>query len=92
MNGGDDRICILNRLGDALAVADVAEEHLELALRQAPVRGLEADDIDPMARGVGWLLSETGIPRRIKAAYLTDDHIKYLAGYAARLRGTDTAP
>jgi hypothetical protein len=36
MNGGDDRICILNRLGDALAVADVADEHLELALGQAP--------------------------------------------------------
>jgi hypothetical protein len=36
---------------------------------------------------VGWLLSETGVPRRIKAAYLTDADIKYLAAYAARLRG-----
>jgi hypothetical protein len=36
MNGGDDRICVLNRLGDALGVADVADEHLEAALRQAP--------------------------------------------------------
>ena len=53
--------------------------------------GYTAADIDPLARGVGWLLSETGIPRRIKAAYLTDDHIKYLAAYAARLRGADTA-
>ena len=53
--------------------------------------GYTAADIDPLARGVGWLLSETGIPRRIKAAYLTDDHIKYLAAYAARLRGTDAA-
>ena len=53
--------------------------------------GYTAADIDPMARGVGWLLSETGIPRRIKAAYLTDDDIKYLAAYAARLRGTDPA-
>ena len=43
------------------------------------------------SRGVGWLLSETGIPRRIKAAYLDDDTIKYLAAYAARLRGKDTA-
>ena len=50
--------------------------------------GYTAADIDPLARGVGWLLSETGIPRRIKAAYLTDADIKYLASYAARLRGT----
>ncbi len=49
--------------------------------------GYTAADIDPLARGVGWLLSETGIPRRIKAAYLTDDDIKYLAAYAADLRG-----
>ena len=51
--------------------------------------GYTAADIDPLARGVGWLLSETGVPRRIKAAYLTDDDIKYLAAYAARLRGKD---
>ena len=49
--------------------------------------GYTAADIDPLARGVGWLLSETGVPRRIKAAYLTDDDIKHLAAYAARLRG-----
>ena len=60
--------------------------------RAGPSEGYTAADIDPLARGVGWLLSETGIPRRIKAAYLTDDDIKYLAAYAARLRGKDTAP
>ena len=48
--------------------------------------GYTAADIDPLARGVGWLLSETGTPRRIKAAYLDDDTIKYLAAYAAQLR------
>jgi DNA segregation ATPase FtsK/SpoIIIE, S-DNA-T family len=53
--------------------------------------GYTAADIDPMARGVGWLLSETGIPRRIKAAYLTDDHIRYLAAHAADLRRKDAA-
>ena len=52
--------------------------------------GYTAADIDPMARGVGWLLSETGIPRRIKAAYLTDDHINYLAAHAADLRRQGT--
>jgi S-DNA-T family DNA segregation ATPase FtsK/SpoIIIE len=43
--------------------------------------------IDPLARGVGWLLSETGVPRRIKTAYLTDADIAHLAAYAALLRG-----
>jgi len=52
--------------------------------------GYSAADIDPLARGVGWLLSESGIPRRIKAAYLSDDDIKHLAAYAARLRRKDT--
>ena len=31
------------------------------------------------------------MPRRIKAAYLDDDTIKYLAAYAARLRGRTAA-
>jgi len=48
--------------------------------------GYTAARIDPLARGVGWLLSESGVPRRIKAAYLSDDEIKYLASYAAQLR------
>jgi S-DNA-T family DNA segregation ATPase FtsK/SpoIIIE len=50
--------------------------------------GYTAAEIDPLARGVGWLLSETGVPRRIKTAYLTDDDIAHLAAYAAQLRGT----
>ena len=33
-------------------------------------QGYTAADIDPLARGVAWLLSETGVPRRIKTAYL----------------------
>jgi DNA segregation ATPase FtsK/SpoIIIE, S-DNA-T family len=47
-----------------------------------------AAEIDPLARGVGWLLSETGVPRRIKTAFLTDTDITDLAAYAAELRGT----
>ncbi|WP_262495977.1 FtsK/SpoIIIE domain-containing protein [Nonomuraea sp. SYSU D8015] len=50
-------------------------------------RGYSATTIDPQARGVGWLRAEDGIPRRIKAAYLTDQEIIYLANYAAQLRG-----
>jgi DNA segregation ATPase FtsK/SpoIIIE, S-DNA-T family len=49
--------------------------------------GYTAADIDPLARGVGWLLSETGVPRRMKAAYLSDADIADLASYAAHLRG-----
>jgi S-DNA-T family DNA segregation ATPase FtsK/SpoIIIE len=54
--------------------------------------GFTAASIDPLARGVGWLLSETGIPRRIKSAYLTDEDVAYLANFAATLRhGTGAA-
>jgi S-DNA-T family DNA segregation ATPase FtsK/SpoIIIE len=49
-------------------------------------QGYTAATIDPLARGVSWLLAETGIPRRIKTAYLTDTDIKYLAAYATQLR------
>jgi S-DNA-T family DNA segregation ATPase FtsK/SpoIIIE len=48
--------------------------------------GYTAADIDPLARGVGWLLSESGMPERVKAAYLTDDDIRYLATWAGSLR------
>jgi S-DNA-T family DNA segregation ATPase FtsK/SpoIIIE len=53
--------------------------------------GYTAAEIDPLARGVGWLLSETGTPRRIKTAYLTDTDIADLAAYAASLRGHQDA-
>jgi S-DNA-T family DNA segregation ATPase FtsK/SpoIIIE len=51
--------------------------------------GYTAASIDPLARGVSWLLSETGVPRRVKAAYLSDHDIKHLAAYAAQLRRKD---
>jgi hypothetical protein len=35
---------------------------------------------------VGWLRAEDGIPRRIKAAYLTDQQIIDLAAWAAQAR------
>jgi S-DNA-T family DNA segregation ATPase FtsK/SpoIIIE len=49
-------------------------------------RGYCATDINPAARGVGWLLAEGGTPKRVKAAYLTDADIRFLAGYAAEMR------
>ena len=42
-------------------------------------RATPPTDIDPQARGVSWLRAEDGIPRRVKAAYLTDEQIINLA-------------
>jgi len=52
-------------------------------------KGYTAEDIDPKARGVSWLRAEDGIPRRIKAAYLTDEEIIRLASVAATARTQD---
>jgi S-DNA-T family DNA segregation ATPase FtsK/SpoIIIE len=49
-------------------------------------RGYTATDIDPSARGIGWLLAEGGIPRRMRAAYLTDEQVRELAATAVRRR------
>ena len=50
--------------------------------------GYSAKDIPPddNYRGVGLLLAEGGIPRRFKAAYLNDDQIRSIVGYAVHLR------
>ena len=49
-------------------------------------KGYTAEDIDPQARGVSWLRAEDGFPRKVKAAYLTDDQIITLADQAAGMR------
>jgi DNA segregation ATPase FtsK/SpoIIIE, S-DNA-T family len=58
--------------------------------------GYSATEIDPQSRGVSWLRAEDGIPRRVKAAYLTDEEIIYLADWATQARAThhvtDRAP
>lgn len=48
--------------------------------------GYSATDIDPMARGVGWLRAEDGTPARVKAAWLSDENIGAVAERAAVLR------
>jgi DNA segregation ATPase FtsK/SpoIIIE, S-DNA-T family len=53
--------------------------------------GYSATEIDPQARGVSWLRAEDGIPRRVKAAYLTDHEIIHLAAWAAQARATHRA-
>lgn len=53
--------------------------------------GYSATEIDPQARGVSWLRAEDGVPRRVKAAYLTDEQIIELAAWAAQSRSTREA-
>jgi S-DNA-T family DNA segregation ATPase FtsK/SpoIIIE len=55
-------------------------------------QGYSAVDINPAARGVGWLLAEGGHPRRVKTAFLPDDHITALADLAAQLRAGHPLP
>ena len=55
-------------------------------------RGYDASAIDPTARGIGWLLAEGGIPRRMRCAYLTDEHITAVAAFAFELRHPSTPP
>ncbi|WP_067504105.1 FtsK/SpoIIIE domain-containing protein [Actinoplanes sp. TFC3] len=49
-------------------------------------QGYTASDIDPENRGAAWLLAEGSTPKRIKAAYLSDQQIYGIADYAAWLR------
>ena len=46
-------------------------------------RGYDASQIDPANRGVGWLLAEGGIPRRMRCTWLTDAEITDIARKAA---------
>lgn len=46
-------------------------------------RGFDASTIDPGEPGIGWLLGEGGIPRRIRCSWLTDDDIAAIAMRAA---------
>jgi phosphoglycolate phosphatase-like HAD superfamily hydrolase len=49
-------------------------------------RGYSAATIDPAQRGVGYLLAEGGLPRRFRAAYLSDTDVAVLAHRAEMLR------
>jgi S-DNA-T family DNA segregation ATPase FtsK/SpoIIIE len=50
-------------------------------------RGYDASQIDPADRGVGWLLAEGGIPRRMRCTWLTDLDI---ADIVRRATGPDS--
>jgi len=49
-------------------------------------QGYNANDISPTNQGEALLIAEGGIPRRIKAAYLSDSDIYGIADYAACVR------
>jgi hypothetical protein len=50
-------------------------------------QGYSAAQVDPAARGVGWLLQEGGVPVRLRACYLDDLGLADLARRAEVLRG-----
>jgi DNA segregation ATPase FtsK/SpoIIIE, S-DNA-T family len=53
--------------------------------------GYSARAIRPEDIGIGWILAEGGIPRRFKAAYLTDNQIRAVIATALRRRGDNPA-
>ena len=52
-------------------------------------QGYSATSIEGRDRGVGLLLSEGGVPVRLKAYYLSDDDLKILVARAEALRRVD---
>ncbi len=54
-------------------------------------RGYTAASIAPETKGIGFLLAEGGIPRRIKAAYLSDEQVYALADTATARRAASGA-
>jgi DNA segregation ATPase FtsK/SpoIIIE, S-DNA-T family len=49
-------------------------------------KGFTANSLDPDNQGSGYLIAEGGIPKLVKAAYLTDADIIHIADFAARTR------
>jgi S-DNA-T family DNA segregation ATPase FtsK/SpoIIIE len=49
-------------------------------------KGWSANRISPTNPGSGLLIAESGIPQRIKVAYLDDNTCRAIAGYATQLR------
>ena len=55
-------------------------------------QGFDASEIDPAAHGVGYLLADGGTPRRIKAAYLSDQEIAVIVRAGQHLRSLPFTP
>jgi DNA segregation ATPase FtsK/SpoIIIE-like protein len=54
--------------------------------------GYSAKDVDPAHKGVGYLVAEGGLPRRMKSYYLSDEHLDVLGKRAQALRTTSPTP
>ncbi len=52
-------------------------------------KGYSADEFDPAHRGVGYLLAEGTLPRRMRCFMLEDGPLRQIARRAERLRGTE---
>lgn len=52
-------------------------------------KGYTANTIPPENQGAGYLIAEGGMPRLMKAAYLSDQEIKTVAGFAGYIRRPD---
>jgi len=50
--------------------------------------GFTASEIDPAHRGVGYLLAEGSLPKRMRCFVLSDEHLMALSRRAEKLRGT----
>jgi hypothetical protein len=51
-------------------------------------KGYDTSDIDSIQRGVGYLLAEGSVPRRMRCFVMNDDHLGQLARRAEQVRGT----
>lgn len=76
--------------GYRLAFRCATDDSSDVVLGKWAKRGYTAASIDVEARGTGLLLAEgKRVPRKVKAAYLTDPEIRSLAAHAAFLRSGD---
>lgn len=79
--------------GYRLAFRCTTDDSSDLVLgRGMASAGYTAASIAPDDAGVGLLLAEGGLPRKIRVPFLTDDQIDSVADYAAWTRRTHTTP
>jgi len=79
--------------GYRLAFRCTTDDSSDLVLgRGMAAAGYTAASIAPEDAGVGLLLAEGGLPRKIRVPFLTDDQIESVVDYAAWTRRTNTTP
>jgi S-DNA-T family DNA segregation ATPase FtsK/SpoIIIE len=82
-----------DNMGNRLAFRCTTDDSSDLVLgRGWAQQGYTANSIAPEDAGVGLLLAEGGIPRRIRVPFHDDAQIKAMVDYAAWIRRTHTIP